>query len=78
MTVAFPPDQPGPVNVVVNGRTERLPAGTTVADLLSRLKFPQRGVAVEVNLTIVPRQRHAEHRLQEGDRLEVVSLVGGG
>ena len=35
-------------------------------------------VAVEVNLQLVPRHRHAEHRLAEGDRLEIVTLVGGG
>ncbi len=66
------------VNVVVNGRTETLPSGLTVAELLARLKLPAQGVAVEVNEQIVPRTRHAEHQLSEGDRLEVVSLVGGG
>ena len=30
-------------------------------------------MAVEVNLELVPRQRHAEHRLAEGDRLEIVT-----
>ena len=35
-------------------------------------------VAVEVNLELVPRQDHARHRLAEGDRLEIVTLVGGG
>jgi thiamine biosynthesis protein ThiS len=29
-------------------------------------------------LELVPRQRHAEHVLASGDRLEVVTLVGGG
>jgi len=66
------------VNVVVNGRSETLPRGFTVAELLTRLKLPAKGVAVEVNEQIVPRTRHAEHQLSEGDRLEVVSLVGGG
>jgi sulfur carrier protein len=66
------------VNLVVNGQLEQLPDGATVADLLARLKLPAKGVAVEVNLQIVPRARHAEHELREGDRLEVVSLVGGG
>jgi sulfur carrier protein len=40
--------------------------------------MPTRGVAVEVNHEIVPRHLHEQQRLQEGDRLEVVSLVGGG
>jgi sulfur carrier protein len=37
-----------------------------------------RHVAVEVNLELVPRARHREFRLREADRLEVVTLVGGG
>ena len=36
------------------------------------------GVAVEVNQQIVPRGEHEAHQLQDGDQLEVVSLVGGG
>jgi len=66
------------VNVVVNGRSETLPRGLTVAELLARLKLPAKGVAVEVNEQIVPRAQHSEYQLREGDRLEVVSLVGGG
>jgi sulfur carrier protein len=66
------------VNVFVNGQPAELPEGTTVAEMLSLLKMPPRGVAVEVNLAIVPARKHSQHRLAEGDRLEVVSLVGGG
>ena len=35
-------------------------------------------VAVERNRDLVPRDRRAETRLEEGDQLEVVTLVGGG
>jgi sulfur carrier protein len=42
------------------------------------LEILPKHVAVEVNLELVPRARHAEHRLREKDRLEVVTLVGGG
>lgn len=66
------------MNVVVNGQPHELPERVTVAELLRRLELPERGVAVEVNLAIVPRSRHSECVLEEGDRLEVVSLVGGG
>jgi sulfur carrier protein len=34
--------------------------------------------AVEVNRALVPHRRHAEHALSQGDRIEVVTLVGGG
>ena len=66
------------MNIIVNGEPRELAPSITVAQLLSELNLPERGVAVEVNLQIVPRARHAEHQLQDGDRLEVVSLVGGG
>ena len=66
------------MNVIVNGQPRMVADGSTVADLLAALKLPPRGVAVEVNQMIVPRIRHAEHPLHDGDRLEVVSLVGGG
>ena len=66
------------MNVIVNGQPRQVADGSTVADLLAALKLPPRGVAVEVNQMIVPRNRHPEHPLHDGDRLEVVSLVGGG
>jgi sulfur carrier protein len=66
------------VNVVVNGIPREIPRDTTVAALLAELEVTQQHVAVEVNLELVPRARHAEHRLREGDRLEIVTLVGGG
>jgi thiamine biosynthesis protein ThiS len=62
----------------VNGQSRQVAEGTTVADLLRELKLEGKPVAVEVNLDLVPKQRHAEHRLAEGDHLEIVTLVGGG
>lgn len=62
----------------MNGEVRELPDDTTVAQLLEALQVAARGTAVEVNLELVPRSLHAQHRLREGDRLEVVTLVGGG
>ena len=78
MSLVVTSSQTSRVNVVVNGQPHEVACGTTVAELLALLRMPARGVAVERNLQIVPRPRHAEERLAEGDRLEVVSLVGGG
>jgi sulfur carrier protein len=66
------------LTVVVNGRPRELQGPITVATLLEQLEIPLRGVAVEVNLEVVPRSRHADQLLADGDRLEIVSLVGGG
>lgn len=66
------------MKIVVNGSPREVPVGTTIAQLLDQLELTARGVAVEVNLELVPRARHTEHQLHEADELEVVTLVGGG
>jgi sulfur carrier protein len=66
------------LNIFVNGQPRGLERPVTLAELLRQLEMPQRGVAVELNLQIVPRAQHAEHLLADGDRLEIVSFVGGG
>jgi thiamine biosynthesis protein ThiS len=66
------------VQILVNGEPREVAGGSTVADLLAELDVSVRYVAVEVNRGLVPRARHAEHVLLEGDELEIVTLVGGG
>jgi sulfur carrier protein len=66
------------VQIIVNGQPREVAEGMTVAQLLDELALATKYVAVEVNLQLVPRQKHPEHRLAEGDRLEIVTLVGGG
>jgi sulfur carrier protein len=64
--------------VVVNGEERAIPDGTTVAGLLAELGLARQHVAVEANRQIVPRAEHEGHVLAEGDRLEIVTFVGGG
>jgi sulfur carrier protein len=66
------------MNIQVNGQERTLADGSTIATLLSELGVTQPHVAVEVNLEVVPRAQHRETVLADGDRVEVVTLVGGG
>ena len=66
------------MRILVNGDWREVPAGTTLADLLKELNLSDKPVAVERNLEVVPKSKHAETPLAEGDRLEIVTLVGGG
>ena len=67
-----------PLTLTVNGERREVPAGTTVAALLTDLDVPPRGSAVERNRELVPRRAHAAVALEAGDRVEIVTLVGGG
>ena len=66
------------IDVVINGQSRTVNAGTTVAGLIGELGLGDRKVAVERNREVVPRAQHATTVLADGDRLEVVTFVGGG
>lgn len=66
------------LSILVNGEPRTIAARTTVATLLEDLSLQPRFVAVERNYALVPRREHASCVLAEGDRLEIVTLVGGG
>lgn len=64
--------------VSVNGVPMELPEAATVATLLSSRGLDTAPCAVEVNERLVPRRDQATHALGDGDRIEIVTLVGGG
>ena len=64
--------------ITLNGERREFPDGLTVADLIRRLEIRPEHVAVEVNRDLLPRSQHAQATLNDGDTLEVVTLVGGG
>ena len=66
------------IDVVINGKPRTVAEGTTVLALLGELGLGDKRVAVERNLEVIPRAQHATTILTDGDRLEVVTFVGGG
>jgi thiamine biosynthesis protein ThiS len=66
------------VEITVNGQRHDVPEAITIAVILERFGLADKYVAVEVNRDVIPRARHAGHRVQAGDTLEIVTLVGGG
>lgn len=67
-----------PIAVQVNGDSRLCPEGTTLPQLLIQLEMDPRLVAVEYNGEILHRQFWETTVLQTDDRLEVVTIVGGG
>jgi thiamine biosynthesis protein ThiS len=66
------------MTVTINGETREIPDGFTVTALLEHLGMRIDRVAVERNRDILPRAQWRETRVQPGDSLEIVQLVGGG
>lgn len=66
------------MNIVVNGQERAVSPGLTVEGLLRDLGLAGARVAVERNREIVTRALYAGARLDDGDRIEIVQMVGGG
>jgi sulfur carrier protein len=66
------------MKLFVNGEARDVPDGATIESLLAALGVDRRRIAVERNQEIVPRAEHATTPLAEGDRVEIVTMVGGG
>ncbi|WP_455377531.1 sulfur carrier protein ThiS [Petrachloros mirabilis] len=66
------------VKIQVNGEQRDCMAGSTVGDLLRELEIKTERVAVELNLEILDRQEFDRRGLKAGDRLEILSFIGGG
>lgn len=62
----------------LNGEPREVPPETTVAALLETLGFHPEGVAVAIDLQVIPRSEHLERVLRDGERVEVIRAVGGG
>ena len=66
------------MQLFINGQERQAPALSTVAELAAWLLLPTFGTAIELNGEVIRRAEHQGTALKDGDRLEVVRLVGGG
>lgn len=64
--------------ITVNGSERTLPGEMSLKEFLLQEHYQIARIAVERNETIVPKAQYEETILKEGDRVEVVSFVGGG
>lgn len=68
------------MRIRVNGAERILSEGASVAEAvcLVGVEPGERGVAVALRGTVVPRERWSATRLRDGDALEVVRAAAGG
>jgi sulfur carrier protein len=66
------------MRITVNDEQVTIDEPCSVTDLLRRYNLGTTACAVEVNRSLVPKREHDAHELQDGDAVEIVTLVGGG
>ena len=66
------------MQITLNGKPYRCDSVQTVAELLVELDVTGRRVAVMVNDIIVKKDGYERNAVEDGDRVEVIQMVGGG
>jgi sulfur carrier protein len=66
------------IQLQVNGQLQSCEPPLNLTGLLTQLGLNPRLVAVEYNGEIIQRNAWEETQMNEGDRLEIVTIVGGG
>ena len=65
------------INITVNGEERNCPLGTSISKLLETMSLKPEKVAVELNRRLVRNAQYATE-LKPGDKIEIVTFVGGG
>ncbi len=69
---------PGTIAIMANGQPRTVKASSTIADFLQELNIKPTRVVAQLNGVIVPRNEFNQAVLQQGSKLELVTMVGGG
>lgn len=64
--------------IIVNGKEINLTKDISVEEYLEQNRYQVKRIAVELNGDILPKYSYSDTMLKDGDRLEVVTFVGGG
>lgn len=66
------------MHCTVNGQQRELPENTTIDQLIEQLGLAGSICAAEVDKKIVPKRERSSFVIQQGQSIEIVTLVGGG
>ena len=66
------------MNIVLNNESNQVHDGITIEELLDVKKIHTKYIAIEINKKIIPKSSYYKHELKEGDRIEIITAIGGG
>ena len=66
------------MNVIVNGESREFKSESTLLEILKELSLEGKVMAAAVNMDIVKQDSWNIHKLNDGDKLELLDFVGGG
>ena len=66
------------MNIVLNNEIDQVHDGMTIEQLLHKRNITSKYIAIEVNRKIVPKSDYKKYILYDGDKIEIITAIGGG
>ena len=66
------------IHIILNGQKYYLDKYISLMDLITYLNYNQRLVVIEYNRLICPSKTWAKIVLKKNDKIEIITIVGGG
>tara|TARA_B100000161_G_scaffold265545_1_gene242371 strand:+ start:2312 stop:2512 length:201 start_codon:yes stop_codon:yes gene_type:complete len=66
------------MNILLNNQPEEFSERLTIKKLLEKRNIKSKYYAVEINRIIIPKSEHAQYLLKDGDKIEIITAIGGG
>ena len=66
------------IKVIINGKEVELKEGQTLAQIIEQVVPAGKKIAVAINGRVIPKEKYPETPIREGDKIEIVQMVGGG
>ena len=66
------------MKIIINGETKEYTEDTTILEMMKDLDLIDKVMAAAVNMNIVKQDVWDSHKLQDGDKVELLDFVGGG
>ena len=66
------------IQVFINGKKKSFSENNNLVSLLNILEIDGNGIAIEVNLVVIPKSQYKNIIIKNDDKIEIVQFIGGG
>ena len=66
------------MNIILNNESDEVHEGITIKEFLDDKKINTKYIAIEINKKIIPKSSYINHELKDGEKIEIITAIGGG
>ena len=66
------------IQVFINGKKKEFCDNNNIISLLNFLEIDGNGIAIEINLIVIPKSQYKNTIIKNNDKIEIVQFIGGG